>query len=186
MIDEILQEVKAAMEKALDALRRDLAGIRTGRASTAMLDHVRIDYYGNQTPLNQAATLSVPEPRLIVIKPWEQNIIPVIEKAILADSSLGLNPSNDGTIIRLPIPELTEERRIEITKIARHRGEDGKVAIRHARRDGLDLTSEAQKDGEVSEDEARHGQSEIQKLTDEYVTHIDEMIKHKEAEIMEV
>ncbi|MBT4500012.1 MAG: ribosome recycling factor [Gemmatimonadetes bacterium] len=186
MIDEILQEVKAAMKKGLDALRRDLAGIRTGRASTAMLDHVRIEYYGNQTPLNQAATISVPEPRLIVIKPWEQNLIPVIEKAILADSSLGLNPSNDGTIIRLPIPELTEERRIEITKVARHRGEDGKVAIRHARRDGLDLTAEAQKDGEVSEDEARHGQSEIQKLTDEYVVHIDEIIKHKEAEIMEV
>jgi ribosome recycling factor len=186
MIDEILQEVKASMEKGLDALRRDLAGIRTGRASTAMLDHVRIEYYGNQTPLNQAATISVPEPRLIVIKPWEQNIIPVIERAILADSSLGLNPSNDGTVIRLPIPELTEERRIEITKVARHRGEDGKVAIRHARRDGLDLTAEAQKDGEVSEDDARHGQSEIQKLTDEYVTHIDEMIKNKEAEIMEV
>ena len=149
MIDEILQEVKAAMEKALDALRRDLAGIRTGRASTAMLDHVRIDYYGNQTPLNQAATLSVPEPRLIVIKPWEQNIIPVIEKAILADSSLGLNPSNDGTIIRLPIPELTEERRIEITKIARHRGEDGKVAIRHAHRDGLDLPAKPRRMGRV-------------------------------------
>ncbi len=186
MIDEILQEVKSSMEKAMDALRRDLAGIRTGRASTAMLDHVRIEYYGNQTPLNQATTISVPEPRLIVIKPWEQNLIPVIEKAILADSSLGLNPSNDGTVIRLPIPELTEERRIEITKVARHRGEDGKVAIRHARRDGMDLTAEVQKDGEVSEDEARHGQSEIQKLTDEYVAHIDEMIKHKEAEIMEV
>jgi len=186
MIDEILQEVKAALEKALDAMRRDLAGIRTGRASTAMLEHVRIDYYGNQTPLNQAATISVPEPRLIVIKPWEQNIIPVIEKAILADSSLGLNPSNDGTVIRLPIPELTEERRIEITKVARNRGEDGKVAVRHGRRDGLDLIAEAQKEGEASEDEARHGQSEIQKLTDEYVARIDDIIKHKEEEIMEV
>lgn len=186
MVDEILQEVKAHMEKAIEALRRDLAAIRTGRASTAMLEHVRIDYYGTSTPLNQAAALSVPEPRLIVIKPWEQKMIPVIEKAILSDKSLGLNPSNDGNIIRLPIPELTEERRQEIAKMARHRAEDGRVAVRHARRDGLDLLSEAQKDGEVSEDEARHTQTEVQKLTDEYVGHVDEIIKNKEAEIMEV
>jgi ribosome recycling factor len=186
MLDEILQEVKASMEKALEALRRDLAAIRTGRASTAMLEHVRVEYYGNQTPLNQVATLSVPEPRLITIKPWEQKMIPVIEKAIRVDKSLGLNPSNDGTIIRLPIPELTEERRIEISKTARQRGEEGRVAVRHARRDGLDLLDEARKDGEISEDEARHAQSEVQKLTDEFVVHIDEIIKNKEAEIMEV
>lgn len=186
MVDEILQEVKAHMEKTIEALRRDLAAIRTGRASTAMLEHVRVDYYGTLTPLNQVAALSVPEPRLIVIKPWEQKMIPVIEKAILSDKSLGLNPSNDGAIIRLPIPELTEERRREIAKGARNRAEEGRVAVRHGRRDGLDLLGEAQKDGEISEDEGRHAQSEIQKLTDEYVGHVDEVIKNKEAEIMEV
>lgn len=186
MVDEILREVKAHMEKAIASLRRDLASIRTGRASTAMLENVRVMYYGNLTPLNQVATLSVPEPRLIAIKPWEQNMIPVIEKAIRADKTLGLNPSNDGTIIRVPIPELTEERRLEITKIARHRAEEGRIAVRHARREGLDLLSEAEKEGEISEDDFRHAQNEIQKLTDQYVRHIDEMIEQKEAEIMEV
>ena len=186
MVDEILQEVKAQMEKAMEALRRALAGIRTGRASTSMLEGIRIDYYGNMSPLNQVATLGVPEPRLITIKPWEQSLIPAIEKAIRADATLSLNPSNDGTLIRVPIPELTEERRIEITKVARNRGEEGRVAVRHARRDGIDLLNEAQKDGEISEDDSRHAQSEVQKLTDEYVGHIDEILKSKEAEIMEV
>ena len=186
MLEEILEEVKDGMEKAIEALRRDLAGIRTGRASTAMLDNVRVEYYGNLTPLNQMATISVPEPRLLVIKPWEANIIPDIEKALLADKSLGLNPSNDGAVIRLPIPELTEERRIDITKVARSRAEEGRVGIRQARRDGIDLLQEAQKDGEVSEDESRNSQEEVQKLTDVYVGRVDEIVKHKEEEIMEV
>ena len=186
MLEEILEEVKDGMEMAIEALRRALVSIRTGRASTAMLDNVKVEYYGNLTPLNQMASISVPEPRLLVIKPWEANIIPEIEKALLADKSLGLNPSNDGAVIRLPIPELTEERRIEITKIARNRAEEGRVAVRHARRDGIDLLQEAQKDGEVSEDESRSAQELVQKLTDEYVTRIDEIIKHKEEEIMEV
>lgn len=186
MLEEILQEIKAHMDKAMAALRHDLAMIRTGRASTAMLDGVRVLYYGNQTPLNQVATLSVPEPRLIVIKPWEQNLIPVVEKAIRADKTLGLNPSNDGVVVRVPIPELTQERRIEITKVARHRAEEGRVAVRHARRDGLDLLEEAQKSGEISEDDLRHAHAEVQKLTDQAVHQIDEIIKHKEAEIMEV
>lgn len=186
MLEEIIEEVKDGMEMAIEALRRALASIRTGRASTAMLDNVKVEYYGNLTPLNQMASISVPEPRLLMIKPWEANIIPEIEKALLADKSLGLNPSNDGAVIRLPIPELTEERRIEITKIARNRAEEGRVAVRHARRDGIDLLQEAQKDGEVSEDESRSAQELVQKLTDEYVTRIDEIIKHKEEEIMEV
>jgi len=186
MVEEILQEVRDMMEKALEALRRDLAAIRTGRASAAMLDHVKVDYYGTSTPLVQAASISVPEPRLLVIKPWEQKMIPVIEKAILTDRSLGLNPSNDGTVIRVPIPELTEERRREIAKAARHRAEEGRVAVRHARREGMALLADAQKSGDISEDESRHGHDDVQKLTDEYVNHIDEMIKHKEAEIMEV
>ncbi len=186
MLEEVIAEVKSHMETTVDALRRDLAAIRTGRASTAILDQVKIDYYGNLSPLNQVATLSVPEARLIVIKPWEANLIPEIEKAILAEKGLGLNPSNDGAIIRLPIPELTEERRREMTKVARHRGEEGRVAVRHARRDGIDMLQEAQKEGEVSEDESRHGQDEVQKLTDGYIVRIDEIVKNKEAEIMEV
>jgi ribosome recycling factor len=186
MLEEVIAEVKSHMETTLDALRRDLAGIRTGRASTAILDQIKVDYYGNLSPLSQVATLSVPESRLIVIKPWEANLIPEIEKAILAEKGLGLNPSNDGTIIRLPIPELTEERRREMTKVARHRGEEGKVAVRHARRDGIDMLQEAQKEGGISEDESRHGQDEVQKLTDNYIVRTDEIIKNKETEIMEV
>jgi ribosome recycling factor len=186
MVEEILREVKEHMEKVIAALRRDLAGIRTGRASTAMLEHVRLDYYGNPTPLNQVAALSVPEPRLIVIRPWEARMIPEIEKAIRTEKNLGLNPANDGTLIRVPIPELTEERRREITKLARHRAEEARVAVRHARRDGLDLLHEGQKEGEIPEDEARHAQEQVQKLTDEHIKRIDEIVKHKEEEIMEV
>ncbi len=186
MLDEVIEEVNSQMEKTIDALRRDLAAIRTGRASTAMLDHLKVDYYGNKSPLNQVATLSVPEPRLIVIKPWEANMIGEIEKAIRAEKSLGLNPGNDGAVIRLPIPELTEERRRDITKLARNRGEEARVAVRHARREGIDMLQDAQKEGEVSEDESRQGQDHIQKLTDEHITRIDEIVKRKEAEIMEV
>ena len=186
MLDEIIEEVRDGMEKAIEALRRDLASIRTGRASTAMLDNVKVEYYGNMTPLNQMSTISVPEPRLLTIKPWEANLIPTIEKALLADTSLGLNPSNDGTVIRLPIPELTEERRMEITKVARNRAEDARVAVRHARRDGIDLLQDSQKDGDISEDESRSAQDRVQKLTDEYVGRIDEIAIKKAEEIMEV
>lgn len=186
MLEEIYQDIKQHMEKALESLRHDLAGIRTGRASTSLLDGIRIDYYGSATPLIQLASISVPEPRLLTIKPYEQQLIPQIEKAIRAEASLGLNPSNDGTLIRLPIPELTEERRIELTKVARHRGEEGKVAVRHARREGLDLVDEAKKEGEISEDDARHAHDHVQKMTDECVAQVDEILSHKEEEIMEV
>ncbi len=186
MIDEIIAETREHMELSMEALRRDLAAIRTGRASVNLLDGIRIDYYGTQTPLNQVANLSVPEPRLILIKPWEQNLIPGIEKAIRSEASLGLNPGNDGTVIRVPIPELTEERRREITKVARHRAEEGRVAVRHGRRDGLDLLADAKKEGEVSEDEARHAQDDIQKITDDFIGQVDGFIAAKEREIMEV
>jgi ribosome recycling factor len=186
MLEEIIQEVKSSMDSTLEALRRDFAAIRTGRASTAMIEHLKVDYYGNQSPINQVATLSVPEPRLIVIKPWEANLIPEIEKAIRAEKNLGLNPANDGSVIRLPIPELTEERRRDITKVARQRGEDARVAVRHGRRDGIDMLQDAQKEGEMSEDDSRNGQDQVQKLTDEYIAKIDEIVKNKEAEIMEV
>ena len=186
MIDDIIAETRQHMENALDALRRGLAAIRTGRASVNLLDAILVDYYGTQTPLNQVSTLSVPEPRLILIKPWEQNLIPDIEKAIRAEAALGLNPGNDGTVIRIPIPELTGERRIEITKIARQRAEEGRVAVRQGRREGLDLLDAAMKDGEISEDEARHARDSVQKLTDEFIKQVDEIMTVKEKEIIEV
>ena len=186
MLEEIFDEVRVAMEKAVEALLRDLGGIRTGRATVSLLDGIRIDYYGTPTPLNQLASISAPEPRLLTVRPYEQSLIDPVEKAIRAEPALGLNPSNDGQIIRLPIPELTEERRIELTKVARNRAEEGRVAVRHARRDGLDLVDEARKEGEISEDEARQGQGRIQTLTDEYVKKVDETISNKEVEIMEV
>ena len=186
MLEEIYEEVKSQMAGALESLRRDFAGIRTGRASASILDGLRIDYYGNATPLNQLASISVPEPRLLVVKPYEQALITQIEKAIVADPTLGLNPSNDGTIIRLPIPELTEERRREMTKVARTRSEDARVSVRHARRDGIDLADQLKKDGDISEDEAHTAHDRIQKMTDECVSHVDEITEAKEAEIMEV
>jgi ribosome recycling factor len=186
MLEEIYEEVRRQMSNSIDALKRDLAVIRTGRASASLLDGIRIDYYGTPTPLNQLAAISIPEPRLIVVRPYEPNLIPDIEKAILADKNLGLNPSNDGAIIRLPIPELTGERRIALTKIARNRAEVGRVAVRHGRRDGLDLVDAARKDGDIGEDEARSAQDHIQKLTDDFIKHVDEIIEVKAKEIMEV
>ena len=186
MLDEIFEDVQAQMIKAIEALRRDLASIRTGRATTTLLDGIRIDYYGQMTPLDQVASLSVPEPRLLMIKPWEKGVIADIEKAIRAEASLGLNPANDGTVIRLPIPELTEERRRELTKVAHNRAEEGRVAVRHARREGIDLLQEAQKDGEIPTDDSRHGQERIQKMTDEFVTKVESILEAKEKEIMEV
>lgn len=186
MLDEIFEEVQTAMSKAIEALQRDLAGIRTGRATITLLDGIRIDYYGQITPLNQVATISVPEARLLMIKPWEKGVIPDIEKAIRADAALGLNPANDGTVIRLPIPELTEERRRELAKVAHQRAEEGRVVVRHARRDGIDLLQEAQKEGEIPADDSRHGQEKIQKMTDEFVVKVDQILATKEKEIMEV
>ena len=186
MLEEVLDEVNQMMDKAVESLGRDLAGIRTGRANASLLDGIRVEYYGTATPLNQVATVSVPEPRLIVIKPFEQNLLGDIEKAILAEKSLGLNPSNDGQIIRLPIPELTGERRQELTKVARSRGEEGRVAVRHARREGLDMVDAMQKDGEISEDDSRTAHDRVQKLTDGFVKKVDEMTEAKEAEILEI
>ena len=186
MLEEIYEEVRAQMSSSTDALKRDLAGIRTGRASPSLIDGIRIDYYGTPTPLNQLAAISIPEPRLITVRPYEPNLIPDIEKAILADKNLGLNPSNDGALIRLPIPELTGDRRIELTKVARNRAEEGRVAVRHGRREGLDLLDVAKKDGEIGEDEARSARDHIQKLTDDFVKQVDEIIELKAQEIMEV
>lgn len=179
------QKLTEKMEHALEHLKRDLAGLRTGRASVALLDGVRVDYYGTMTPLKQVANISTPEARLITIQPWEPSLIKEIEKAI-ANSGLGVNPSNDGKLIRLPLPPLTEERRKELGKICKKHGEDTKVQIRGFRRDANDELKKLQKDTKLTEDELRKAEQDTQKLTDTYVQKIDDVIKKKEQEILEV
>ncbi|HUK55390.1 MAG TPA: ribosome recycling factor [Nitrospiria bacterium] len=184
MSADIKKTVKEKMEGAAEHLRKELAGVRTGRASLALLDNVKVDYYGTPTPLRQVAALSVPENRLIAIQPWEPNLIVEIEKAILS-SDLGLTPNNDGKVVRINIPPLTEERRRDLVKHCKKMGEDSKVAIRNFRRDGNEELKNQQKSGSLSEDALRKFQDEIQKLTDEFIKKIDEIIKHKESEILE-
>ncbi len=173
------------MDHMVDHLRRELASIRTGRASLSLLDGVHVDYYGSPMPLKQLASLSIPESRTIVIQPWEASRIPEIEKAIQS-ANLGLQPSNDGKLIRLNIPPLTEERRKEYVKLARRMGEEAKVAVRNVRRDVNDEIKKAQKTGDLSEDAQRVAQEDIQRLTDQYVTRVDDILAKKEAEILEV
>ncbi|MBI5025215.1 MAG: ribosome recycling factor [Nitrospirae bacterium] len=185
MQEEVKRRLTAKMDGALEALKKDLAGIRTGRASLAILDGITVDYYGNPTPINQVATMSVPESRLITIQPWEQRLIPEIEKAILK-SDLGLTPSNDGKTIRIPIPSLTEERRKQLVKVVHKRAEEARVAIRNIRRDGNEELKKLEKEKHLSEDDIRKSLDEIQKITDSYIKRVDEILSHKEAEIMEV
>jgi len=185
MINEITNDCEEGMKKAVDAFKRDLAKIRTGRASTSMLDGIRVDYYGTPTPVNQVATVAVVDARLITIKPWEKNMIPVIDKAIRA-SDLGLNPVPDSDLVRVPIPPLTQERRRDLAKAVKKQTEDARVAVRAARRDAMDLVKEAEKDGEISEDEKKNGEKKIQELTDKYVATVDEVAAAKEKEIMEL
>src|SRR5438445_7467698 len=181
----IRQRVTEKMEASLEHLKRDLAGLRTGRASVALFDGVRIDYYGTMPPLKQVANISTPEARLITIQPWEPSLIKEIEKS-LAGSGLGITPSNDGKVIRVPLPPLTEERRKELSKICKKHGEDTKVVVRGFRRDGNEELKKLQKDAKLTEDELRKGEADNQKLTDQYIHKIDEVIKKKEQEIMEV
>ncbi len=183
--EAVKQEARNAMEKALEALRRHFARVRTGRASLSLLDGIRVEYYGTPTPLNQVASLSIPEPRLIAIQPWDKSIIPAIERAIL-QSELDLNPNNDGNIIRIPIPKLTEERRKELVKVVKGMAEEGRVSVRNARREANAQLERLQKDKVIYEDDLRRYKEEIQKLTDEYVSRVDELLKKKEAEILEV
>lgn len=185
MTDEIMAEAKSGMDKAVEAFRHEIGTVRTGRASATLLDAIRVEYYGSQVALNQVANVSVPEPRLITIIAFDKTAVPEIEKAIRA-SNLGLTPSNDGNIVRLPIPQLTEERRRELVKVVRQMGEECKVSIRNHRRDANDLFKEAQREGEVPEDDAKRGQDQVQVLTDGHVKSIDEILKVKEEEIMEV
>jgi ribosome recycling factor len=183
--DDILKDLHDRIAKTLDDLRRELSNVRTGRANLHLLDGVRVDYYGTPTPLNQIATLSVPEARLIVVKPWEKTMIPPIEKAI-RDANLGLNPQSDKDLVRVPIPPLTEERRRDIVKQVKTKGEDHKIAIRNERRDAKELISEGEKDGEISGDDAKKALDKMQKETDEGVKKVDEIVAAKEKEVMQV
>ena len=184
MLDSIYEETGESMKKSIASLGRELNRMRTGRASLSILDGILVDYYGTMTPLNQMATLAVPESRLIMIQPWDVSIIKEIEKAILK-SDLGLTPSNDGKIIRISIPPLTEERRKELVKVIHKMCEDHKVTVRNVRRDANDLLKSLKKDSEISEDDAFKGQDQIQKITDEHIKLIDECYKNKEKEILE-
>lgn len=184
MIAETCQETRERMGKTVAALKTEFKKVRTGRASLALLDGIRVDYYGTPTPLNQMASLAVPESRLITIQPWDVSAIKEIEKALLK-SDLGLTPSNDGKLIRIAIPPLTEERRKELVKIVHKMSEEHKVAIRNIRRDANELLKGFKKDGDISEDEAFKAQDQVQKITDEYIKLIDEVFQEKEKEILE-
>lgn len=185
MAKEIINETKEKMEKAIAQLKKELATLRAGRATPSLLDKVLVDYYGSPTPINQLATITVPEARLLVIQPWDKSILSEIEKAI-QKSELGLNPSNDGEVIRITIPMLTEERRKELVKMVKKYGEDSKVAMRNVRREANEQIKKLEKDGTISEDEARRLQEQIQKITDETSSTIDKIVAEKEKDIMEV
>jgi ribosome recycling factor len=180
-----LQKARQRMDGAIEALRREFAGVRTGKASPALLDSVKVDAYGSHMPLNQVGTVTAPEARMLMVQPWDKSLLKAIEKA-LRESDLGLNPSNDGQNIRIPIPPLTEERRKEYVRLVHKLTEEARVAVRNVRRDANDEIKHRQKDEGLSEDDIRREQGEVQKLTDQYIAKIEELMKHKEAEIMEV
>jgi ribosome recycling factor len=185
MNEAIFAQLQKEMDQSVGALRKELAKLRTGRASTALLEHVVVEYYGAHTPLNQLATLSAPDPRLLVIQPFDRSAMGDIEKAILK-SDLGLTPNNDGKIIRVPIPQLTEERRKELVKHVKRIAEEFRVSIRSHRRDAVERLKEAEKKKEITADDFKHGQDRIQKITDEFIGRIEKIIKAKEEEVMEV
>jgi len=185
MIDETLFDAEEKMEKAVSAAKEDLATLRTGRANPNMFGRIIIDYYGVPTPLTQMASINIPEARMAVIKPYDASQLHAVEKAI-RDSDLGVNPGTDGIVIRVVFPQLTEQRRRELGKTARHKGEEAKVAIRNIRRRTKDALDKLSKDGEVGEDDVTRAEKELQSLTDQYVGQIDDLVKHKEAELLEV
>ncbi len=185
MVDEIMESVKAQMEKALGSLNNNFASVRTGRANAMILDRVKVDYYGVPTPVNQMAAIKTPDAHMLVIEPWDKASLGGIEKAII-ESDLGVNPSNDGNCIRLPFPQLTEERRRDLVRDCKAFAEDARVAVRGARRDANNAIQKLDKEGEISEDDARRAEAAVQKLTDEYVARVDELFKKKEEEVMEI
>jgi ribosome recycling factor len=184
-LEELVQDAAARMQKSVEHARAEFNTVRTGRASAALLDRIEIDYYGTATPLKQLATISVPEPRMLTVQPFDPSSVKQIEKAI-QESDLGLTPSNDGKMIRLPIPTLTEERRKEMVKVVRNLAEQHRVAVREIRRDAMRHLKELVDNGEVGADDEHRGEERVQKLTDEHTKHIDELLKIKEAEVMEV
>ncbi|HTY37618.1 MAG TPA: ribosome recycling factor [Bacteroidota bacterium] len=185
MVKEILKNAEDRMKKAVDVVRDELVKVRTGKATTALLDGIKVDYYGSPVPLNQVANISTPDVHTISVQPWEKNMLAVIDKAIL-NANLGLNPVNDGNILRVPIPALNEERRRELVKLVKKFGEDGKVAVRNVRRDAIEHLKKSEKAEHFSEDERKRGELESQKLTDKYIKDIDNLLAVKEKEIMEV
>jgi len=185
MLKDVLKDARERMDKAVDSLQVDLRSIRTGRASPSLVEKLTVDYYGAPTPLNQLAGITVPEPRMLMIRPWDRSTMGIIEKSILK-SDLGLTPTNDGQVIRLVIPQLTEERRRDLTKLVARRVEEARIAVRNIRRDAIDMLRDLEKEKLISEDEMYEGRDETQELTDKYIKQLDEIGKTKEAEIMEV
>ena len=185
MIEDTLRDAKQKMHRAVEVAQEEFAGIRTGRATPRILDRITVDYYGTQTPINQLASFSVPEPRLLVIQPYDRNSMAAMEKAIMS-SDLGLNPSNDGQVIRLAFPQLTEERRKELIKLCHSRAEEARVAVRNVRRHHKEELERLEKAHDISEDDLRRAEKELQKLTDTFVGEIDDALTHKEKELMEV
>ena len=185
MIEDFINDATQRMDKSVDSTQEHFNSVRTGRAAPALLDRIAVDYYGTPTPLNQLSTINVPEPRMLTVQPFDPGSLKSIERAIM-ESDLGLTPSNDGKIIRLPIPQLTEERRKDLVKVVRQRAEDGRVAVRNVRRDLMKHLEELVRNGDVGDDEERRAEERAQKLTDEHVHKIDELLKRKEAEILEV
>lgn len=185
MINDLKKSSEEKMKKTISALKEDFQSIRAGRANTSLLDKITVDYYGQQSPINQVAGLSAPEPRMLMISPWDPKLIPEIEKSILK-SDLGITPSNDGKVIRLIIPQLTEERRKDLTKVVGKDSEAAKIAIRNIRRDAMDEIKKAEKSKEITEDDRKSNEEEIQKLTDKYIEEIDKITKAKEIELMEI
>jgi ribosome recycling factor len=184
MVNDILSDLQTGMDNTIESLQRELAKRRTGRANVSILDGIRVEYYGTMSPLNQVASLQVPDPRLITVKPWEKNMVQVIEKAIL-QSSIGLTPSSDGELVRIPIPPLTEERRRDLVKDVRRVGEDAKVGLRNQRRDANEMLKELEKGKDISEDEMHRGLTKVQEVTDDFVKKVDSLVDAKESEILE-
>ena len=185
MIDEIIEDAESRMKKSIDSLQANLAKVRTGRAHPSLLEHIMVDYYGSDTPLNQVASIGVEDARTLTVTPWERPMVQAVEKAIMK-SDLGLNPNSAGTVIRIPMPQLTEERRRDLVKVVKHEGENGKIAIRNIRRDANSDFKSLEKDKDISEDEERAAQEDIQKLTDKFVKEIDTVVSVKEEDLMKV
>jgi len=185
MIEDIKKDAASRMAKSVESLKHELAKLRTGRAHPSLLDHLHVDYYGTEVPINQAASVTVGDPRTLVVTPWEKSMVAKVEKAIMT-SDLGLNPATAGEVIRVPMPALTEERRRDLVKVVRHEGENARVAIRNIRRDANHDLKELRREKEISEDEERRAEDAVQKLTDKYVQEVDQLLEVKEAELMEV